>query len=107
MKILIVGASGFIGSYLVDKLSQSHQVIPIYKNSIDLFHNETVKVILEKTEPDFVINCLSFGDKDVNGRSSEDVGKNLSSFYSFYSNRNLFKYYINIGSGIEDRKSVV
>jgi len=105
MKIVIIGASGFVGSHLVKHLSLQHKVIPIYKGDIDVFDNESVKDFLEKTEPDFVINCLSFGDKDINSRSSEDVAKNLSSFYSFYSNRNLFKYYINIGSGIESTNS--
>lgn len=105
MRIIIIGASGFVGSYLVEELSQEHTIIPVYKNDIDIFHNETVKIVLEKTEPDFVINCLSFGDKDVNSRSSDDVAKNLSSFYSFYANRSLFKYYINIGSGIESTNS--
>jgi nucleoside-diphosphate-sugar epimerase len=101
MKIVIIGASGFVGSYLVKHLSLQHNVIPIYKGDIDVFDNESVKYFLEKTEPDFVINCLSFGIQDINNRSSDDVAKNLSLFYSFYSNRNLFKYYINIGSGIE------
>jgi len=100
MKVVIVGAAGFIGSYLVEHLTKNHTVIPIYKDTVNVFNNTDVRIFLENNVPDLVINCLSFGEGQ--GNNSEDVGKNISSFYSFYSNQDLFKHYINIGSGIEE-----
>lgn len=104
MKIIVIGAGGFIGSYLTNELTTAHQVLPIYKDSIDLFDNETVKILLEKIEPDVIINCLTFGINDKQNDAT-NVSKNLSMFYNFYSNSNLFKYFINIGSGIEKTDS--
>ena len=102
MRIIILGAGGFIGSYITNELTALHQVLPIYKNDIDLFDNETVKLLLEKIQPDVIINCLTFGGKDkLHNNDASDVGKNLALFYNFYSNSDLFKYFINIGSGIE------
>lgn len=105
MKIVIVGASGFIGYYLTNLLKKEHDIIPVYKDTVDVFNQNDVRLFLEHHTPDMVINCLSFGGNDINGRSSEDVGKNFSSFYSFYSNSKLFKYYINFSSGIETTDS--
>lgn len=103
MKILVVGSTGFIGSYLVKHLAKKHTVFPLNRNTIDVFDSDSVRYVLERIQPDFVINCLSFGD-DL-GKASADVGKYLSSFYSFYVNRDLFGHYINIGSGIEETDS--
>ena len=106
MRIIILGAGGFIGSYLTNELTTAHQVLPIYKDTVDLFDNETVRLLLEKVEPDVIINCLTFGGKDnLHNKDANDVSKNLSLFYNFYSNSDLFKYFINIGSGIEKTDS--
>ena len=103
MKIIVIGAGGFIGSYLTNELTSAYRVLPIYKDSIDLYNIETVKLLLEKVEPDVIINCLTLGEKR---NDSADVGRNLSLFYNFYSNKHLFKHYINIGSGIENTDSI-
>jgi dTDP-4-dehydrorhamnose reductase len=106
MRIIILGAGGFIGSYLTNELTTAHQVLPIYKDDIDLFDNETVRLLLEKVKPDVIINCITFGGKDkLHNNDASDVGKNLSLFYNFYSNSDLFKYFINIGSGIENKEA--
>ena len=102
MRIIILGAGGFIGSYLTNELTTAHEVLPIYKDTVDLFDNETVKLLMDNVRPDVIINCLTFGGKDnLHNNNAGDVGKNLSLFYNFYSNSDLFKYFINIGSGIE------
>ena len=38
-KVLVIGAGGFIGSYIVPLLGKHHEVIPIYKNEIDILDN--------------------------------------------------------------------
>jgi dTDP-4-dehydrorhamnose reductase len=106
MRIIILGAGGFIGSYLTNELTTAHEVLPIYKDTVDLFDNETVRLLMDKVRPDVIINCLTFGGKDkLHNNDASDVAKNLSLFYNFYSNSDLFKYFINIGSGIEKTDS--
>ena len=36
---MVIGAGGFIGSYIVPLLAKKHEVITIYKNSIDILDN--------------------------------------------------------------------
>ena len=101
-KILIIGAGGFVGSYLTKILSSNHYVIPLHKGVINLLDNNSVATFLEANEFDYIINCLTYGGKEnLHNKNAEDVGKNISMFYNFFSNRHLFKTYINIGSGIE------
>jgi len=105
MKVLIVGAGGFVGTYLTEHLSKKHEVYPLYKGTIDLLDNATVTTLLETLKIDIVINCLTFGGKEkVKENSASDVADNLAMFYNFYTNQHLYTKYINIGSGIEKSK---
>lgn len=106
LKILVVGANGFIGSNLMRYLDcNKFRITPIYSsNNIDFTNVDVVNSTLNKIKPDVVINCLSYSVRHASNESDE-VGKNLSMFYSFYKNQNLFKQYINIGSGAEFDKS--
>lgn len=106
MKILIVGAGGFVGTYLTEHLSKKHEVYPLYKGTLDLLDNTTVTTLLETLRVDIVINCLTFGGKEkVKENSASDVADNLAMFYNFYANQHLYTKYINIGSGIEKSKN--
>ena len=101
-KILILGAGGFIGSYITPRLSKNNIVMSITKPGIDVTDAAAVRNILELSEPDFVINCLTFGgNENVNSNDPSIVAKNLAMYYNFKSNSDLFGRYINIGSGIE------
>ena len=101
-KILILGAGGFIGSYITPRLSKNNIVMSITKPGIDVTDAAAVRNILELSEPDFVINCLTFGgNENFNSNDPNIVAKNLAMYYNFKSNSDLFGRYINIGSGIE------
>jgi dTDP-4-dehydrorhamnose reductase len=102
MKVLIIGAGGFVGTYLTEHLAKKHEVYPLYKDTLDLLDNSTVTTLLETLQIDIVINCLTFGGKEkVKENSATDVADNLAMFYNFYTNQHLYTKYINIGSGIE------
>jgi dTDP-4-dehydrorhamnose reductase len=101
-KVMVIGAGGFIGSYIVHMLSKKHEVIPVYKNEIDVLDNQTITTLLDLLRPDVIINCLTFGGKtELNENNAQNVGNNMSLFYNFYTNQDKFGFYINLGSGIE------
>lgn len=105
-KILIVGSTGFIGSYLYRNLSKKYSVYCVDKTNVDVLNTEQITKFLRLVSPNVVINCLTFGGKEnVNSLNSEFVGKNFSLFYNFFINSNLFDLYINIGSGAEFDRS--
>jgi len=101
-KVMIIGASGFIGSYIAPLLNRTHEVIPIHKNEIDILDNDTVTKMLDIIRPDVIINCLTFGGKtELHENNAQNVGKNMAFFYNFYTNQDKFNFFINLGSGIE------
>ena len=101
-KILILGAGGFIGSYLAEKLTADNIVMSIIKPGIDVTDADAVRNMLEQSQPDFVINCISYGgNQDITSRDPGIVAKNLAMYYNFKCNSDLFGKYINIGSGVE------
>ena len=105
MKILIVGAGGFVGTYLTNHLSKKYEVYPLYKDTIDLLDFKTVETLLSTIQFDVIINCLTFGGKQkVKENTASDVADNLAMFYNLYANQHLYTKYINIGSGIEKSK---
>ena len=52
MKILIVGAGGFVGTYLTNHLSKKYEVYPLYKDTKDLLDFKTVETLLSTIQYD-------------------------------------------------------
>lgn len=103
MKILILGASGFMGRHFGEIFSKNHTIFLQYKDTANLLESEEVKKLLIDTAPDVVINCVTYGGNEkVSKNDTEDLTKNLAIAYNFYKHSDLFKLYINLGSGIEN-----
>jgi dTDP-4-dehydrorhamnose reductase len=101
-KILILGAGGFIGSYIAPLLTKDNIVMSIIKPGIDVTDAAAVRNMLEQSQPDFVINCITYGGNlDSSSKDPSIVAKNLAMYYNFKCNSELFGKYINIGSGVE------
>jgi dTDP-4-dehydrorhamnose reductase len=101
-KILILGAGGFIGSYIAPLLTKDNIVMSITKPGIDVTDAAAVRNMLEQSQPDFVINCITYGGNlDSSSKDPSIVAKNLAMYYNFKCNSELFGKYINIGSGVE------
>jgi nucleoside-diphosphate-sugar epimerase len=103
MKILILGANGFLGSYLSKKLSETFEVIPITRKNLNLLSFNEVREFLSKESFHTVINCaIAGGSKTgIDQKNYKDLQDNISIFLNFFNNSNKFKKYINIGSGAE------
>ena len=106
MRIAILGAKGFLGSYLTEHLIHNHYIIPVTRDTLDLTDYNQVDAWLGKAAPDVIINCaVSGGGKNVNDINYSDVQRDLTIFLNFYNNQSVKKY-INIGSGAEfDRRT--
>jgi len=109
MKIAILGAKGFIGSYLCRHFAKTdHTVIPVTRNTVDLSNYWAVDKWLRETDPDVVVNCaISGGGAKVNDINYTDVQRDLQIFLNFYNSSHSFRY-INVGSGAEfDRRTSI
>lgn len=72
MKILVIGANGFVGRNVVKELAVGHQVITAAKDgadiTVDLLDKSSIKQMLSKAKAEAIINCAGVvgGDQDVN-----------------------------------------
>ena len=101
MKILITGANGFVGDYLLHHLSQAHTVVGLMgKKDIDLLDSEAVNKLFE-TQFDVVIHCAVAGRYNHLAADENILASNLRMFLNLYANRHSYSKFINIGSGAE------
>ena len=60
-KVLITGASGFIGKNLVENLQAQYDIVPVYRKDADLLEEEQVRQLLQKENIDVVIHAATQG----------------------------------------------
>lgn len=106
MRIAVLGAKGFLGSYLVGSLVHNHYVIPVTRSDVTLENYQSVDNWLRNNRPDVIVNCaMNASGNKVNDINYSDVQRDYSVFLNFYNNP-LTPRYINIGSGAEfDRRT--
>ncbi|MFC1494599.1 dTDP-4-dehydrorhamnose reductase [Thermodesulfobacteriota bacterium] len=62
MKILLLGASGMLGSDCLEVLSKEHEVIAPTSKELDIVSWDVVIDNLHKIKPDVLLNCAGFTD---------------------------------------------
>jgi GDP-L-fucose synthase len=82
MKILLTGASGFIGSYLFEKLDREHEVFIPSSSHLNLVDTDSVDSYfamahLNKENYDFIIHCAAVGRDKPRAFDDTVVMKNV------------------------------
>ncbi len=101
LKVLILGASGYIGRNLSEYLSSRHILyLPSHKE-LDLLNKNSVCNYFKNHKFDVVINCAVVGGSRKEEQIEETIKKNLIIFFNLTDNKAYFKKMIHLGSGAE------
>ena len=63
-KTLVTGADGMLGSEVVDALADTHDVVGIDLNELDITDEDATRSLLLDVSPDCVVNCAAYTDVD-------------------------------------------
>ena len=72
MKILVAGSKGMLAHDLVPILRESHEVIGVDLEDLDITAREAVRDAVDKSSPDVIINCAAYTQVD---KAEEERGK--------------------------------
>lgn len=106
-KILITGATGFIGKNILPILKEKYEVSAPSRNELNLLDEVNVEYYLKSNRFDAVLQCANPNPvknpiKDKENSMFED---SMRIFYNFYKNRYHYNKMIYIGSGAEYAKT--
>lgn len=101
MKILITGASGFIGKYLKTYLSNEHELLTPTSSELDLSNTIVVNEFFKDQYFDAVIHTAVQGRNNVYDVDSKLANDIVNMFVNLLGNRQHYKTLINFGSGAE------
>lgn len=100
-KVLITGASGFIGKNLGEHLSGKYQIFTPSHKELDLLNETKVKNFIVKNMIDIVIHCANVGGSRDTVDRKNVLYENLKMFFSLARNSHLFEKMVSLGSGAE------
>jgi len=107
MNILVTGASGFIGSNVIELLSNNtdFNFFKGTRNNIDLYSVDSIEKYLDENKIDTVIHCAIEGGSRLKQDTSDIFYRNILIYENLIKFNHRYKVFINFGSGAEfDRK---
>lgn len=102
MKILIIGANGFIGRHLCEHLRRNglYTLLTPDSKTLDISNEAAVDTYIETEKPDVIINCANRGGGRDSGNENI-VHENLRMFFNIVKHSDKVSKIIHFGSGAE------
>lgn len=105
MKILIIGANGFIGKHLSEYLAKkgAYTLLTPNRQTLNVSEEASVDTYIETIKPDIIINCANRGGGRDSGNENI-VHENLRMFFNIVKHSDKVSKIIHFGSGAEYSK---
>tara|TARA_R110000851_G_scaffold253451_2_gene405888 strand:+ start:405 stop:1253 length:849 start_codon:yes stop_codon:yes gene_type:complete len=98
--ILVTGASGYLGSFLSDRLEkEGHSVFRANRETLDVLDQKAVEIVFNENNIEYVIHAAVQGGRRTRPDTQEDFYRNILMFENLALHRDKFKLMINLGSG--------
>lgn len=104
-KVLILGGSGLVGSFLVDSLSPDYEVYAPTSQFLDLLNADDVKYFFRNNYFDVVVNCAANTNSQMTPFDDQAYKDNISMFSNVWLERDHYGRLLNFGSGAEFDRS--
>lgn len=102
MRILITGANGYIGKTLHNALRDTHYVVAINKDSLDLTDAVAMsKFFTSKHHFDVVLHCAVAGASNPRDTNWSIADQNVTIYYNLLQFRKHYTRLVHFGSGAE------
>jgi nucleoside-diphosphate-sugar epimerase len=101
MKILITGASGYIGSYLAKHLPGNYNIVAATRDNLNLLDRDAVRCFLNQGQFDVVIHTAVQGRDLPRSINPTLMYDNLQMFFNLADHSDLYGRFINLGCGTE------
>jgi dTDP-4-dehydrorhamnose reductase len=75
VRIAVTGAAGLFGRGLVQILSEKHEVTPLTRKDGDITDTATMRAIISRVSPDFVVHAAAMPDIDECEKNPEQAWK--------------------------------
>lgn len=103
--ILILGASGFVGRNLVEKLSSKYDLLIPSRTELNVLDEFSLEKYFKTKKIEIVINTVVVGGSRKEEHENFMLQNNLKMFFNIVRNKKYFKKMIHLGSGAEyDKK---
>ena len=106
MNVLVTGANGFVGSNIINILSNKFSFFRGTRQTIDLYSISNIKKYLDDNKIDSIIHCAVEGGNRTSVDQSSVFYNNLLIYENLIHFRYRVNHFINIASGAEfDRRN--